>query len=167
MIPIITIQGNLTADPEYRTTQSGKLVANLRIAANDSKYDERSQSWVQSDVLFLTVVAWEPLAQNLQASNLAKGSPVIVTGRLRSRQWEDDNRQKHTATELVATDMGFSFRRGTASFTKTGSTANGTSYGTGYGTGHGTHQADRSGQDPAGDPWGGQPFGPSSVEPDF
>lgn len=158
-IPMLSVQGNLTADPEYRTTQSGKTVANLRVAANDSRYDEQSGQWQQSDVLYMTVVAWNTLAEHVRDSGLVKGSPVLVTGRLRSRQWEDEEHQKHTSVELVASDIGPSLRRGTASYRKTPSQSDTPSgYQGGYQPASGQAQSD---------PWStAQTFGASS-EPEF
>ncbi|RYQ36316.1 single-stranded DNA-binding protein [Bifidobacterium pseudolongum] len=158
-IPTIVVEGNLTADPEYRTTQSGKTVANVRVAANESRRDERTGQWEQVDACFLNVVCWPPLSDNMQATGLVKGSPVIVAGRLRTRQWQDEQGQPHSRLELAASSIGPDLRRGVAQFRKTGSGAGSSNgYAQGAPSGYRGGASATGAQAPAADPWG-QPIG--------
>jgi single-strand DNA-binding protein len=86
-LPVITVIGNLTADPELRTIASGKQVCNLRVASNERKKNEAGE-WVDGESVFLDVSCW----RNAEAiaSTLAKGSKVIVLGTLRSNDYEKD-----------------------------------------------------------------------------
>ena len=77
---VITIVGNLTADPELRTTRDGGAVANFSIAATPRVYDRQSNQWVDGDALFLRCTAWHDLAEHC-ANSLAKGMRVIAQGR--------------------------------------------------------------------------------------
>lgn len=95
----ITIAGNLTADPELRYTASGKAVLNMRVAVNHSK----------DNASFFTVVAWEGLAEAL-AEQAEKGDRLLITGRLQTRSWENDEGETRTVSEIVAEDAGFSLR---------------------------------------------------------
>lgn len=89
-LPRITAEGNLTADSEYRQTRNGKTVASFRLAANESRYNEQTRQWEQTGACFLQCTAWAPLADNMYATGLAKGSPVVVTGRLETRTWQTE-----------------------------------------------------------------------------
>ena len=89
-LPRITAEGNLTADPEYRQTRNGKTVASFRLAANESRYNEQTRQWEQTGACFLQCTAWAPLADNMYATGLEKGSPVVVTGRLETRTWQTE-----------------------------------------------------------------------------
>jgi single-strand DNA-binding protein len=86
-LPTIQLVGNLTADPELRTTSGGKFVTNLRLACNDRKKNEAGE-WVDGDSLFIDVVCW----RNAEAINatLVKGSKVVVLGTLRANDYEKD-----------------------------------------------------------------------------
>jgi single-strand DNA-binding protein len=95
----ITVAGNLTQDPTLRYTANGKSVLNARIAINHSK--ERAS--------FFDVVAWEGLAEAL-AEQAEKGDRLLVTGRLQTRSWENDEGETRTVAEIVAEDAGFSLR---------------------------------------------------------
>lgn len=86
-LPVITIIGNLTADPELRATNSGKYVCNLRVAANERKKLD-SGEWVDSESIFLDVNCW----RNPEGihKTLAKGSRVLILGTLRANDYEKD-----------------------------------------------------------------------------
>lgn len=97
----VLIIGNLTRDPELRYNPSGKAVANLSIAVKGSKKD---------DVSFFDVVAWEKTAE-LCSSYLAKGSGVLIEGRLDQRRWEQDG-QKRSKVEIIANNVQFLPKKG-------------------------------------------------------
>ena len=79
---IITVVGNLTADPELRYTQSGLAVANFTIASTPRTYDRASNEWKDGEALFLRASVWREFAEHV-ASTLTKGSRVIAQGRLK------------------------------------------------------------------------------------
>lgn len=156
---VITIVGNLTADPELRTTRNGGAVANFSIAATPRVFDKQSNQWVDGDALFMRCTAWRDLATHC-AQSLAKGMRVIAHGRLTQHSWEDEQHQKRTAVELQVDEIGPSLRYATAQVQKMQSGGyQGNANGGGY---QQPQQAQQQSQAPADDPWGA-PAG----EPDF
>jgi single-strand DNA-binding protein len=109
----ITIAGNLTADPDLRFTATGVPVAAFTVAASRRVYDGESGQWKDGDTLFLRCSAWRQLAEHI-AESLSKGTRVVVTGRLRQRDYETSDGQKRTAYEVDADDAGPSLRWATA-----------------------------------------------------
>ena len=99
----VIIMGNLTRDPEIRYNPSGKAVATLSIAVN--KRSGRGEEG-KDDVSFFDVVVWEKQAETC-AQYLAKGSAVLVEGRLQQRRWETDDGQKRSKVEIVAQNVQF------------------------------------------------------------
>lgn len=114
---IITIVGNLTADPELRYTQNGLPVANFTIASTPRHFDKDSNSWKDDEALFLRCSVWRDFAENL-AGSLTKGNRVIATGRLKQRSYEDREGNKRTAYELEVDEIGPSLRYATAAVQK-------------------------------------------------
>lgn len=110
---IITVVGNLTADPELRYTQSGLAVANFTIASTPRNFDKASNDWKDGDPLFLRASCWREFAENVSAS-LSKGSRVIAQGRLVQRSYETKDGDKRTAIELQVDEIGPSLRYVTA-----------------------------------------------------
>lgn len=156
---VITIVGNLTADPELRTTRNGGAVANFSIAATPRVFDKQSNQWVDGDALFMRCTAWRDLATHC-AQSLAKGMRVIAHGRLTQHSWEDEQHQKRTAVELQVDEIGPSLRYATAQVQKMQSGGyQGNANGGGY---QQPQQPQQQSQAPADDPWGA-PAG----EPDF
>lgn len=157
---VITIIGNLTADPEMRTTRNGATVANFSIAATPRVFDKQSNQWVDGDALFLRCSAWRDLATHC-AQSLSKGMRVIAQGRLTQHSWEDEQHQKRTAVELQVDEIGPSLKYATAQVQKmqSGGYQGGNTNGGGY---QQPQQAQQQSQAPADDPWGA-PAG----EPDF
>jgi single-strand DNA-binding protein len=100
--------GNLTRDPEVRYIPSGAAVVTLRIAST-RRYQSGGE-W-KDDTCFIDVVAWRELAERC-GDQLHKGSPVLVEGRLQSRDWETQEGQKRTAIEIVADRIQFLEKRG-------------------------------------------------------
>ena len=161
---VITIVGNLTADPELRTTRNGGTVANFSIAATSRVYDRQSNQWVDGDALFLRCSAWRDLATHC-AQSLAKGMRVIAQGRLQQRSYQAQDGSNRTVIELQVDEIGPSLKYAMAQVQKMqsggyqGGNANGGFGGNGY---QQPQQAQRQSQAPADDPWGA-PAG----EPDF
>jgi single-strand DNA-binding protein len=99
----VTLMGNLTRDPELRTTPSGATVCSFSLALNRS-YKNAEGTWVEATD-FIDIVAWGPLGERV-AQYLTKGRPALVSGRLQSRSWEQDG-QKRNKVEVVAQDVTF------------------------------------------------------------
>ena len=114
---VITVVGNLTADPELRYTQNGLPVANFTIASTPRNFDRASGEWKDGDALFLRASVWREFAEHV-AGSLTKGSRVIATGRLKQRSYQDREGQNRTSIELEVDEIGPSLRYATASVTR-------------------------------------------------
>jgi len=114
---IITVVGNLTADPELRYTQNGLAVANFTIASTEKKFDKQQQKMVDGDALFLRASVWREAAENV-AQSLTKGARVIAQGRLKQRSYETQQGEKRTVIELEVDEIGPSLRFATAQVTR-------------------------------------------------
>ena len=114
---IITVVGNLTADPELRYTQNGLPVANFTIASTPRNYDRQTNEWKDGEALFLRASVWREFAEHV-AGSLTKGSRVIATGRLKQRSYETREGEKRTAIELEVDEIGPSLRYATAQVTR-------------------------------------------------
>ncbi len=101
----VILAGRLTADPEVRYTQTGKAVANFRIAVNRRVGSKDAQQG-QPTADFFTVIAWQKLGE-ICGNYLAKGSQVIVEGRLQTRSYDAQDGSKRYVTEIVANDIEF------------------------------------------------------------
>jgi single-strand DNA-binding protein len=115
-INTITVSGNVTRDPELRFTPSGQGVASFSVAVNRSWQNRQTQEW-EEQTSFFDVKCWAQLAQNVSDS-LAKGSRVVVSGRLEQRSWETEQGEKRYAFEIVADDVAASLLYATADVTK-------------------------------------------------
>jgi single-strand DNA-binding protein len=100
----VFMAGNLTRDPELRSTASGVPVANFRIAAN--RWYRSPDGERREDVCYVNVVAWQRLAE-LVGERLRKGSAVLVEGELQSRQWDAENGARRSAVEIRAFRIQF------------------------------------------------------------
>lgn len=151
---VITIIGNLTADPELRTTRDGGAVANFSIAATPRVYDRQSDQWVDGDALFLRCTAWRDLAAHC-ANSLAKGMRVIAQGRLQQRSYQAQDGSNRTVIELQVDEIGPSLRYATAQVRKmqSGGYQGGNANGGGYQQPQQPQQAWQQSQTPADDPW--------------
>ena len=158
---IITVVGNLTADPELRFTPSGAAVANFTVASTPRMFDRQTNEWKDGEALFLRCNVWRQAAENV-AESLTRGARVVVTGRLKQRSFETKEGEKRTVIELDVDEVGPSLRYATA---KVNRTQRGSSSG-GFGS------SGSGGGDAVDDPWGTPPPPPSggagfSDEPPF
>src|SRR5438105_4587812 len=99
----VILMGNLTRDPDLRTTPNGQSVCNFGLALNRS-YKGADGEWKEMTD-FIDIVAWGPLGERV-AQYLTKGRPALVSGRLQSRSWEQDG-AKRSKVEVVAQDVTF------------------------------------------------------------
>ncbi|MBW4041267.1 MAG: single-stranded DNA-binding protein [Acidobacteria bacterium] len=152
---IITVVGNLTADPELRYTQNGLAVANFTIASTPRSFDRASNEWKDGEALFLRASVWRDFAEHV-AGSLTKGSRVIVTGRLKQRSYETKEGEKRTSMELEVDEIGPSLRYATAQVTRSsGGAGGGAGRGQVGGGGGGRPQQSQPQSDPWGAPSGG------------
>lgn len=114
---VITVVGNLTADPELRYTQGGLAVANFTIASTPRNFDRASNEWKDGEALFLRASCWREFAEHV-ASSLTKGTRVVAQGRLRQRSYETNEGEKRTSLELEVDEIGPSLRYATAQVTR-------------------------------------------------
>ena len=115
---IITVVGNLTADPELRFTPSGAPVANFTVASTPRTFDRQSNEWKDGDALFMRCSLWREAAENV-AESLTKGMRVIVQGRLTQRSYETREGEKRTVVELQVDEIGPSLKYASAKVTRT------------------------------------------------
>src|ERR687891_2529073 len=123
----ITIVGNLTDDPELRYTPNGAAVATIRVAVN-RRIPDGAGGWKDAETSFFRVNAWRSLAENA-AESLTRGTRVVVTGRLRSRSWENQEGETRSAVEIEADEMGPSLRWATAKVEKQSRSSSGGGWG--------------------------------------
>ena len=157
---VITVVGNLTADPELRFTPSGAAVASFTIASTPRQFDRNTNEWKDGEALFLRCSIWRQAAENV-AESLQRGMRVVAQGRLKQRSFETREGEKRTVIELDVDEVGPSLRYATA---KVNRTQRGSSSG-GFGS------SGSGGGDTVDDPWG-TPLPPSggggfSDEPPF
>lgn len=161
---IITIVGNLTADPELRTTSAGAQVASFMIASTPRTWNRNTNQFEDGQALFMRCSAWRDMAEHC-AQSLSKGMRVIAQGRLQQRSYQAQDGSNRTVVELQVDEIGPSLRYATAQVQKMqsggyqGGNTNGGFGGNGY---QPQQQAQQQSQAPADDPWGA-PAG----EPDF
>jgi single-strand DNA-binding protein len=111
--PLITVVGNLVADPEPRVSQAGKSWVTFRIASTPRVRDRQSGDWSDGEPLWLGCRAYGEYADNIAAS-LTKGMRVIVQGRLTQRSYTDNQGQQRTSLDLEVEEVGPSLRFATA-----------------------------------------------------
>jgi len=110
---VITVVGNLTADPELRFLPTGAQVASFTVASTPRTLDRASNTWKDGAPLFLRCSIWRQAAEHV-AESLTKGTRVIVTGRLKQRTYETGQGEKRTVYELDVDEIGPSLRYATA-----------------------------------------------------
>lgn len=145
--PIVTLTGNLTADPELRYVSSGTPVCSFTLASTPRRQNQATQQWEDGETMFVRCDVWKQMGENV-AESLAKGSRVVVTGRLSVRSYEHEGQQR-TSINLTVDEIGPSLRYATATPTKTNSGQSMSQQSSTRGAGYGTpnSQADQY------DPW--------------
>ena len=149
---VITIIGNLTDEPELRTTSAGAQVASFTIASTPRSWNRNTNQFEDGQALFMRCSAWRDLATHC-AQSLAKGMRVIAQGRLQQRSYQAQDGSNRTVIELQVDEIGPSLRYATAQVQKmqTGQYQGGNANGGGY---QQPQQAQQQSQAPADDPWG-------------
>jgi single-strand DNA-binding protein len=137
----VVLVGNVTRDPELRYTNTGQATATFGLAVNRRWQNRQTQEWEEA-TSFFDVVCWREMAENVSES-LARGSRVMVAGRLEQRSWESAEGDRRSKVEVVADEVGPSLRWATAQVTKN----------------------DRRGPSDSGRSAGGRPPGPGAAQP--
>lgn len=155
---VITIIGNLTADPEIRTTGSGASVASFTIASTPRTWNRNTNQFEDGQALFMRCSAWRDMAEHC-ARSLAKGMRVIAQGRLQQRSYQTQDGSNRTVIELQVDEIGPSLRYATAQVQKMQSGG----YQGGNNTNGGGYQQPQQAQQQSqgADPWA------APVEPEF
>ena len=158
---VITVVGNLTADPEIRTIGSGAAVASFTIASTPRTWNRNTNQFEDGQALFLRCSAWRDLASHC-AQSLRKGMRVIAQGRLQQRSYQAQDGSNRTVIEMTVDEIGPSLKYATAQVQKmqSGGYQGGNTNG-GFG-GNGYQQPQQAQQQSQGaDPWA------APVEPEF
>lgn len=107
----ITLTGRLVADPELKFTAKGDAVCNLRVVTSGRR--KTDAGWQDVDTTFWQVAAWRQLGENV-AESLTKGDQVVIVGKVKSREWQDNDGNKRTAWEVDAQHVAVDLSRATA-----------------------------------------------------
>ncbi|HEX2307215.1 MAG TPA: single-stranded DNA-binding protein [Jatrophihabitantaceae bacterium] len=156
---VITVVGNLTADPELRFTPSGAAVASFTVASTPRTFDRQTNEWKDGEALFLRCSIWRQAAENV-AESLQRGTRVVVSGRLKQRSFETREGEKRTVIEMDVDEIGPSLRYATAKVNKTQRGSSG-----GYGSSGSGGSEGGGGSATSDDPWSSA--GPTTDEPPF
>jgi single-strand DNA-binding protein len=106
MEPQQYLQGNLVQDPAQTVTANGLRLTRFRMACSGRRYDKNTGDWANTDPVFMSVVCWRQLGDNVMRS-LRKGDSVVVMGRLTFREWDDPNGGgRRSRYEVDATSVG-------------------------------------------------------------
>jgi len=112
----VTVRGNVTSEPRQVRFDDGNTVTSFRLASNARRYDARTREWIDAGTTFVNVNCRRGMAGNV-ANSLAKGQPVLVTGKLRERVWEKEGRSGRTL-EIEADGLGHDLAWGTTQFAR-------------------------------------------------
>ena len=117
MSEIVTVSGLVATTPRHLVTQDGLPITSFRMAASHRRFDRTANKWVDGETNWFTVTAFRQLAIN-SAGSVSKGERVLVTGKLRVRDW-DNGERAGTSVEVEAEALGHDLTWGTAVFTRT------------------------------------------------
>ena len=147
---VLTIVGNLTADPELRTTGGGATVASFTIASTPRNWNRQANQFEDGQALFMRCSAWGDMAGHCIQS-LHKGMRVIATGRLKQHSYQTQDGSQRTVIDMTIDEIGPSLRYATAQVTRVQS-------GRGYSGGQdGSPTPAQNLGAPEGDPWAQAP----------
>jgi single-strand DNA-binding protein len=114
---IVTVSGLVATTPRHLVTQDGLPITSFRLAASHRRFDRKENKWIDGETNWFTVTAFRQLAIN-SAGSVSKGERVLVTGKLRVRDW-DNGERAGTSVEVEADAIGHDLTWGTATFTRT------------------------------------------------
>jgi len=152
--PIVTLVGNLTADPELRYVSSGTPVCSFTLASTPRRQNQATQTWEDGETMFVRCDVWKTMGENV-AESLARGNRVLVTGRMSVRSYEHEGQQR-TSINLTVDEIGPSLRYATAKPEKTTTGQSMPQRSSSPGAGFGTPNSPQADQY---DPWANQQGG--------
>jgi single-strand DNA-binding protein len=117
----ITLTGLVATPPRHLVTSEGLPITSFRLASTQRRFDRSQEKWIDGETNWYTITAFRQLALNSNAS-VDKGQRVIVTGRLKIRDWENGEKSG-TTIEIEAESIGHDLSWGTAAFTRSVSAA--------------------------------------------
>lgn len=150
--PLVTIVGNLGADPELRFTTSGAAVCNFSVASTPRVKMQGTDDWEDGTRTWFNCSVWREFAENV-AESLSRGDRVIVQGYMSTREYENRDGVKGKSLELNVQAIGPDLRYATAKVTKASRSGGST----------GRSQGSPAAATPAADPWAT----PAADEPPF
>lgn len=113
----VTVAGLVATTPRHLVTQDGLPITSFRLASSHRKFDRNQNKWIDGETNWFTVTGFRQLAIN-SAGSVAKGDRVIVTGKLRVRDW-DNGERAGTSVEIEADAIGHDMSWGSSVFTRT------------------------------------------------
>ena len=116
MTDMLTLTGLVATPPKHTTTENGLSITSFRLASNQRRYDRVKQEWVDAETNWYTVTSFRQLAKNVVLS-VQKGQRVVVTGRVRVRDWTKDEKTG-TTIEVDADAIGHDLSWGTTTFVR-------------------------------------------------
>lgn len=109
-LPRIALEGRVASEPELRFGQTGTAICRLRMVAQDRRMNQQTKEWEDGDVLWMDVTCFKQLAENVVES-ITKGDQVVVTGRIRTEEWDDrETGQKRSKVSMVADTVSASLQ---------------------------------------------------------
>lgn len=124
----VCVVGIVATEPKQVVTTTGITLCSFRLASSERRFDRATEEWVDGDTNWFNVTAFRALGEHVKES-FDKGDRVIVSGKLKVRQWEHDGKQG-TAVDIDADALGHELRWGTTRFTKDVTVGNAASHGT-------------------------------------
>ncbi|MEY4000713.1 MAG: hypothetical protein RLZZ626_1068, partial [Actinomycetota bacterium] len=112
-----TVSGLVATTPRHLVTQDGLPITSFRLASSVRKFDRSQNKWVDGETNWFTITSFRQMAVNA-ASSINKGERIVVSGKLRIRDW-DNGERSGTSVEIEAGALGHDLTWGTASFTRT------------------------------------------------
>lgn len=113
----ITVTGLIATTPRHLVTQDGLPITSFRLASSTRRFDRNQNKWVDGETNWYTITAFQQLAINM-AGSFNKGERVIITGKLRIRDW-DNGERAGTSVEVEASSAGHDISWGSSVFTRT------------------------------------------------
>ena len=117
MTELVTISGLVATTPRHLITQDGLPITSFRLASSQRRFDREQNKWIDGETNWFTITGFRQLAINLSTS-VQKGERIIVTGRLKIRDW-DNGERAGTSVEVEAEHVGHDLFWGTSVFTRT------------------------------------------------
>jgi single-strand DNA-binding protein len=117
MSELITVTGLIATTPRHLVTQDGLAITSFRLASSQRRFDKNQNKWVDGETNWYTITAFRQLAINV-AGSFNKGDRVLITGKLRIRDW-DNGERAGTSVEIEADAAGHDLSWGSAVFTRT------------------------------------------------